>query len=1001
MCVFCGDGRAPAEFIWDGFEGVTATSAELADASTTSEGGVSQGASAAAAVTSAFEQEVAFITGVNADGTIQNNSYWGLQSITAHKWGTPTAGTGATLSYTYDAASNFTDTEKDTFVTALDLWSAIANVTFVLGDGNADVKLQRGGSGSGAFENGPSTLGSGSAIGQSNGQHIINMETGAVGWDLSGRVDFIGGFGMMTIIHEVGHLLGLGHGGNYNFNVNPATQQFSAYDELMWTTMSYIGFSQRSTAAFRNSYDYTDTNWGSDNNDIPGDSYPRTAHTWMPLDVVAIQRLYGEAESTPLDGGEVFGFKSNIGGRLQRFFDFTNNATPVVTLFSTGTNNTLDLSGFSQASRVNLDDGAFSSAAGLVNNIGIAFGTVIETAITGAGNDTLRGNAADNLFDGGAGADAFDGLGGSDTVTYERSNAGVDIDLGRQDTRPPSGGHAQGDTLVSIENLIGSNFDDRLVGVTGVGGNELEGRNGNDIIFGSADNDTIRGGLGNDQIYGNEGNDRLYGADSNLILNGGFEIPTGVSFGSDGFSEYVGSLEGWGVLLGFGRELFDDSVVGAAPFEGEQGIDLDSYGVSSNTSITQKVDGAEDGALYRLAFEARKLDAASTARLEVYWGGTKLTWFETHQTYVDPTTSYVTYFIDVRGGLGEGSQKNQLIFAEIGAADSYGTMLDNVRMYRVDPDTAKADDQDPGNDGNDIFHPGTGSDVVFGHGGDDVVFFNDIGVSNDHFDGGSGIDTLVMDWHEATTGINYRGLGFSNSGEIGTAESYHRSGSIVGDTSPQYLYFKEVERFELTGGSGGDTLRGGRLNDILIGNAGDDVMVGGGGVDILNGGDGFDRASVTLSGSGSNTIRLVDIQGSGSKTLSNGTQLISIEAIDLIAGDGDDFLDVRGTVLNPPENPYANRTSTYFAGLGGNDTLAVGSGDVRTGATFDGGAGEQRPADHGLVGLAAGHRPRRRLLQELLPHGDGLHRGAVHHDPLLLHDDVRQRRTFRVDRRIG
>ena len=220
------------------------------------------------------------------------------------------------------------------------------------------------------------------------------------------------------------------------------------------------------------------------------------------------------------------------------------------------------------------------------------------------------------------------------------------------------------------------------------------------------------------------------------------------------------------------------------------------------------------------------------------------------------------------------------------------------------------------------------------------LFFNDVGVSNDHFDGGSGSDTLVMDWHEATTGINYRGLGFSNSGEIGMAESYHRSGAIVGDVSPQYLYFKQVERFELTGGAGGDALRGGRLNDILIGNAGDDVLVGGGGVDILNGGDGFDRATVTLSGSGNNTIRLVDIQGGGSTTLSNGTQLISIEALNLVAGDGDDFLDVRGTVLNPPEDPYAQETSTYFEGLGGNDTLAV---DLATsfGATFDGGAGDR------------------------------------------------------------
>jgi Ca2+-binding RTX toxin-like protein len=932
MCIFCGDdSKGLSHWGWGSFENFASASAASTEAS-------SSGA-AAAPVTSAFEQEVAYVTGVNADGTIQNNSWWGLRSDTAHKWGTPTAGTGATISFTFDTASAFTDTEKDTFLTALDMWSAIANVTFVIGDSNADVKLQRGGSGSGANEDGPSTQGSGSTLGQSSGQHIINMETGRVGWDLSGRVDYIGGFGMATIIHEVGHLLGLGHGGNYNGTVNPATQQFSAYDELMWTTMSYIGFSQRSTAAFRDSYDYKDTNWGSDNNDLPGpnNSYTRTAHTWMPLDVVAIQRLYGEAESTPLDGGDVFGFNTSIGGRLQRFFDFTNNTTPVVTLFSTGADNTLDLSGFSQASKVNLDDGSFSSAAGLVNNIGIAFGTVVETAITGDGNDTINGNDSDNMFDGGAGADTIDGKAGSDTVTYQRSNAGVDVDLGRQNTHPSTGGHAQGDFLVSIENLTGSNHDDRLVGVTGVGGNELEGRNGNDIIFGSADNDTIRGGLGNDQIYGNEGNDRLYGADTNLIINGGFEVVAPPIIDANGYSNYLPDLEGWTLLSGPGRELFTSAVVGAAPSEGKYGIDLEGRTVGTNVSITQKVDRAEDGVSYRIAFEARKLDAATDARLEVYWGGTKLAWLESHQ-YVDPTTGYLTYYIDVTGGAGEGTDKNRLTFIEIGGADGNGTLLDNVRMYRAEHGTPKADDQDPSNDGSDTFVPGTGSDVVFGHGGDDRATFNDIGGGNDHFDGGSGIDTLVMDWHTATTSILYRGLNVSNSSEIGMTESYERTPNVVGDAY-QYLYFKEVERFELTGGSAGDTLRGGELNDILIGNGGDDVLAGGGGVDILNGGDGFDRASLKLSG-GNNTIRLTDVMGSGSITLSNGTQLISIESISLEAGDGNDYLDVRGTIVNPANNPYQTYTPTYFAGFGGNDTLAV---DLATsfGATFEGGAGDR------------------------------------------------------------
>jgi len=891
---------------------------------------------AAAPVTSAFEQQVAYVTGVNADGTIQSNSWWGQRSDTAHKWGTPTAGTGATISYTFDAASNFTDTEKDTFVTALDMWSAIANVTFVLGDSNADVKLQRGGTGSGANESGPSTQGSGSTLGQSSGQHIINMETGKVGWDLSGRVDYIGGFGMATIIHEVGHLLGLGHGGNYNGTVNPATQQFSAYDELMWTTMSYIGFSQRSTAAFRDSYDYKDTNWGTDSNDLPGpnNAYNRTAHTWMPLDVVAIQRLYGEAESTPLDGGEVFGFNSNIGGRLQRFFDFTNNATPVVTLFSTGTNNTLDLSGFSQASKVDLDDGKFSSAAGLVNNIGIAFGTVIETAITGAGADTIAGNAADNMLDGGAGADTFDGRGGSDTVTYERSTAAVDIDLGRQETRRPSGGDAQGDVLVSIENLIGSNFNDRLVGLTVAGGSDLDGLGGDDILFGGDDTDVLRGGQGADRLAGNAGDDTLFGADSNLIINGGFEVVDTVEVDANGYVQYLDSLDSWGLLSGPGRELFTAAVVGADPFEGKYGIDLEGYAPGTNISITQKVDRAEDGASYRLAFEARKLDAGTSARLEVYWGGTKLTWGPTHDTYIDPTTGYLTYYIDVTGGAGTGPDKNRLTFVEIGGSDGDGTMLDNVRMYRVEAGIAKAADQDPWTDGNDTFAPGAGSDVVFGHGGNDRATFSDLNSAADHFDGGSGTDTLVLDWSLATTSIGYSGLGIANSDKIGIAENYQRT--VVGGSN-QYLFFKEVERFDVKGGSAGDILVGGALNDILTGNDGDDLLIGGGGVDILNGGGGFDRASLSLSG-GANNIILKNLMGSGSVTLADGTQLVSIEALSLTAGNGDDYLDVRGTVTNPSDNPYLNRTWTYFAGQGGNDTLAV---DFATsyGVEFDGGEG--------------------------------------------------------------
>ena len=59
--------------------------------------------------------------------------------------------------------------------------------------------------------------------------------------------------------------------------------------------------------------------------------------------------------------------------------------------------NTLDLSGWSTPSIINLAPGSFSSGNGFTNNIGIAFNTVIEKAVGGSGNDTINGNVYDNI----------------------------------------------------------------------------------------------------------------------------------------------------------------------------------------------------------------------------------------------------------------------------------------------------------------------------------------------------------------------------------------------------------------------------------------------------------------------------------------------------------------------------------------------------------------------------------------------------------------------------
>ena len=117
----------------------------------------------------------------------------------------------------------------------------------------------------------------------------------------------------------------------------------------------------------------------------------------------------------------------------------------------------------------------------------------IEKIIGSAFDDTLTGDSGDNIFEGGASADRIYGgtAGsdtGSDTASYASSDAGVTIDLtigGAQG----GAGHATGDELTDIENLIGSAFDDTLTGDSG--DNIFEGGLGADTITGGAGSDTV------------------------------------------------------------------------------------------------------------------------------------------------------------------------------------------------------------------------------------------------------------------------------------------------------------------------------------------------------------------------------------------------------------------------------------------------------------------------------------------------------------------------------
>ncbi|MBT9311099.1 beta strand repeat-containing protein [Leptothoe kymatousa] len=102
------------------------------------------------------------------------------------------------------------------------------------------------------------------------------------------------------------------------------------------------------------------------------------------------------------------------------------------------------------------------------------------------GNDTLSGEAGADALIGGAGADTLDGGAGNDLALYNASDAGVTVNLA---TGVATGGDAEGDVLIDIERLVGSDFDDQLTG--NAKRNTFIGGAGADTLFGAGNRNTF------------------------------------------------------------------------------------------------------------------------------------------------------------------------------------------------------------------------------------------------------------------------------------------------------------------------------------------------------------------------------------------------------------------------------------------------------------------------------------------------------------------------------
>ncbi|WP_423298271.1 calcium-binding protein, partial [Arcobacter sp. YIC-310] len=505
-----------------------------------------------------------------------------------------------------------------------------------------------------------------------------------------------------------------------------------------------------------------------------------------------------------------------------------------------------------------------------------------DTLVAGSGTDELDGGLGDDTLSSGSGDNVLNGNLGIDTADYSGSKA-INVDLNITTSQNVFSDGTSNDTLLSIENVTGSNANDIIKG--NAEDNSLFGSSGNDTLVGNAGNDTLNGGAGLEDVadYSNQTsaitvNLKTPDSNGNQVTNdgqGSFDTLENIEIikaskgnddltGSDNSDTFIAN-EGNDVIDGQGGNDVLEGNAGNDTFKGSNndgidfidgGEDLDTLDykdisgdievtLNGSTEATLKIDGVDNDSIKNIenittgdgddTITGDDLnntiitnagdDNVQGGRGNDYLDGGSNTSVgdSVDYSYLDDITAYTS---------GVKVDLSNETATDLNAGDAVGTDIlknfENVTGSKNDDSLIGNNSENTlkGNDGDDILEGKDGNDSLDGGLGEDTLKG---GAGDDILNGGIGDDIDTADFSDANGDLN---IDLNASGEVDI-------GAGLGKDT-----FISIEG--AIGGDFKDTIKGTSGANTLKGNDGDDTLLGGGassGYDYIDGGNGTDFVS--------------------------------------------------------------------------------------------------------------------------------------------------------------